>query len=93
MYIFVRNVYVKFVLHSLLIPLKFYCQILQPKQEKVVSASSLDTTIAGPPSIITGPPEILASSGAFATSYQPNAYAPLDQSFYYGGYISNQHYA
>ncbi|KAL1802273.1 hypothetical protein ACET3Z_030920 [Daucus carota] len=63
-------------------------QILQPKEDKVVSASSLNTTIAGPPSIITGPPEILASSGALATSYQPNAYAPLEQSFHYGGYIS-----
>ncbi|WOG90994.1 hypothetical protein DCAR_0310242 [Daucus carota subsp. sativus] len=64
-------------------------QILQPKEDKVVSASSLNTTIAGPPSIITGPPEILASSGALATSYQPNAYAPLEQSFYYGGYENN----
>ncbi|KAL1825442.1 hypothetical protein ACET3Z_012220 [Daucus carota] len=44
-------------------------QILQPKEDKVVSASSLNTAIAGPPSIITGPPEILASSGALATSY------------------------
>ncbi|KAL1822187.1 hypothetical protein ACET3Z_008965 [Daucus carota] len=64
-------------------------QILQPKEDKVVSASSLNTTIAGPPSIITGPPEILASSGELSTSYQPNAYAPLEQSFYYGGYENN----
>ncbi|KAK1376515.1 hypothetical protein POM88_032708 [Heracleum sosnowskyi] len=61
-------------------------QTLPPKDEKVVSASSTNATMVRPPSVVTNPPKLLVSSGALATSYQPNAYAPLDQSFYYGGY-------
>ncbi|KAL1813588.1 hypothetical protein DCAR_0625951 [Daucus carota subsp. sativus] len=61
-------------------------QTLPPKEEKVVSASSTDTNSVRPPRIVTNPPELMVSSGALATSYQPNAYAPLDQSFYYGAY-------
>ncbi|XP_074353958.1 uncharacterized protein LOC141692901 isoform X2 [Apium graveolens] len=61
-------------------------QTLPPKDGKVVQASSANATLVRPPSIVTNPPELLVSSGAFAASYQPNAYAPIDQNFYYGGY-------